>query len=140
MLGWAADGDSCTSPGPGVDCFTICDKSAAGAFTCEFSVPGGGKNLDRATIRAYKGTSAAGCGYDDTVVYEATDTNAGTSGYELASLGTLDDDGSGSGLKQINVFGPIGPVIYISGTATAGTCNASNELHIQLLLWHKQQP
>lgn len=139
LLGMAADGEVCTSPGPGISCFTICDKAAAGNFTCEFALPGGGAGLDLAVIRAYKGTSASGCGYDDVSVYTTTDTNAGTAGYELPLLGTLDDDGSGSGVKQILNFGPIGPVLYLSGTATAGTCNASNELHIQLLLYHTKQ-
>lgn len=99
-------------------------------------MPGGGAGLDLAIIQPYKGTSAAGCGYDDVVVYTTTDTNAGTPGYEMASLGTLDDDGSGGGVKQILNFGPISPVLYLSGTATAGTCDADNELHIQLLLYH----
>ena len=137
-LAFAADGEKCTSPGPGIGCYTICDEAAAGAFTCEFSVPGGGKNLDLAVIRAYKGTSAAGCGYDDVSVYTTTDTNAGASGYELPLLGLLDDDGSSSGVEQILNFGPIGPVIYVAGTATAGTCDADNELHIQLLLYFDQ--
>ena len=138
----ATDGETCTSPGPGISCYTICDKDNDGAFTCEFSVPGGGKNLDLAIIRAYKGTSASGCGYDDVSVYTTTDTNAGTAGYELPLLGLLDDDGSSSGVKQILNFGPIGPVIYVSGTATDGgaACSASNELHIQLLLYPKQNP
>lgn len=138
-LGLAADGELCTTGVSGTTCYTICDKAAAGAFTCEFSVGTKGTNLDRAIIRAYKGTSAAGCGYDDVAVYETTDTNAGTAGYELPLLGTLDDDGSGSGVKQITLFGPIGPVIYVAGTATAGTCDASNELHIQLILYHTKR-
>ena len=139
MPAFAADGEKCTSPGAGIGCYTICDKAAAGAFTCEFSVPNGGKGLDLAVIRAYKGTSASGCGYDDVSVYTTTDTNAGTAGYELPLLGLLDDDGSSSGVKQILNFGPIGPVIYVAGTATAGTCDADNELHIQLLLYWTQR-
>ena len=71
-------------------------------------------------------------------VYTTTDTNAGTAGYELPLLGLLDDDGSSSGVKQILNFGSIGPVIHVAGTATAGTCDADNELHIQLLLYFDQ--
>jgi hypothetical protein len=138
LLANAADGDLCTSPAAGVSCYILCDKTAPGSFNCEFTVPNGGKNLDAAIIRAYRGTSASGCGYDDTVVASTTDTNAGTAGFELPSLGTLDDDGSGSGLKQIVVFGPIGPVIRIDGTATNGTCDGNNPLQIQLLLYPKQ--
>lgn len=144
LLANAADGDLCASPAAGISCYILCDKTAAGAFNCEFTVPNGGKNLDAAIIRAYRGTSASGCGYDDTVVASTTDTNAGTAGFELPSLGTLDDDGTltggaTTGLKQIVVFGPIGPVIRIDGTAgTGGTCDGNNPLQIQLLLYPKQ--
>ena len=141
MVAHAVDGEKCTSPGNGIGCYTICDKAAAGAFTCEFAVPGGGKNLDLAIIRAYKGNATEGCGYDDVSVYTVTDTNGSETGYEKPLLGLLDDDGSSSGVKQILNFGPIGPYIYVAGTATDGTpaCSASAELHIQLLLYFTQR-
>lgn len=164
---WAADGDSCkfttstvtigagnanipmptvaaglafTQSQPQITCRVLCDKTAPGAFTCgPMWVPGGGSNVDLAIVRVLNGTSAAGCGYDDINVYTLSNTNT-AAGAELPSLGTLDDDGSSSGVKQIEHFGPIGPYLYLSGTADdtgALTCDASNHLLIQLLIYPK---
>jgi hypothetical protein len=102
-------------------------------------VPGGGQNIDLAIVRVIQGTSASGCGYDDVNVYTLSNTNT-AAGAELPSLGTLDDDGSSSGVKQIEHFGSIGPYIYLSGTATASSaCDSTHHLIIQLLLYPKLQ-
>lgn len=130
-------GLAATNAVPQIECRLLCDKTAAGAFTCgPMWVPGGGQNIDVAVVRALSGTSGSGCGYDDVNVYTLSNTNTGA-GSELPSLGTLDDDGSSSGVKQIEHFGPLGPYLYLSGTATAGTCDATHRLQIQLLIYPK---
>src|SRR6266850_7338074 len=83
LVAWGADGANCTIVPPagsnetsGIVCRTLCDKQAAGTFQCgPMWVPGGGRNVDLAIIRPLQGTSAAGCGYDDVVVYSLSNTN-----------------------------------------------------------------
>lgn len=157
---WGASGDSCNfvangttqtigtalpvniplpsagATAPEISCRVLCDVTASGAFSCgPMWVPGGGTKVRNAIIRVLQGSGANGCGYDDTNVYTLSNINTST-GAELPSLGLLDDDGSSGGVKQIEHFGPLGPYIYVAGTAgTGGTCNGSNHLLIQLLLY-----
>jgi hypothetical protein len=134
----AAAGLAATNARPQIDCRVLCDVTAAGAFTCgPMWVPGGGQYVENAIIRAIAGTSASGCGYDDVNVDTLSNTSV-AAGSELPSLGTLDDDGSSGGVKQIEHFGPLGPYLYLAGTATAGTCDATHRLQIQLLLYYKR--
>lgn len=140
----ASAGLATTRAEPQIICRVLADKTAAGAFTAgPMWVPGGGQYIDLAVVRAIQGTSASGCGYDDVIVYTLSNTNT-AAGAELVSIGVLDDDGTSTpagGVKQIEHFGPIGPYLYLSGTATAGgdpkLCDSSNHLIIQLLLYPK---
>ena len=157
-LAWAATGDAChfvtTTPtaqqsldiplptdtntsAPQIGCKVLCDITAAGAFSCgPMWVPGGGQNIDLAIIRALSGTSAAGCRYDSVTISEMSNQST-AAGSELVSIGVLDAQGTSGGVKQIKNFGPIGPYIFASGTATAGTCDATHHLMIQFLYWTK---
>lgn len=147
---WAAAGDPYPLTIPsgqtksGIESHYLCDVGAAGAFTCgPIYVPGGGANVDVAVIRALRGTATLGCGYDDVNVYTVS-TSTITNPDDKASIGLLDDDGSSSGVKQIVWSGPIGPYLYLEGTATdgagAGDCSGTttNRLQILLHLWKKQ--
>lgn len=145
-LGQAAVGDSCTianaaSGATGsakVNCILGVDSTAAGAFTAgPVYVPGGGVGASVVVIRPLNGNSGAGCGYDDVVVYETSNATA-TGNDEKASIGVLDDDGTSTptgGVQQIKVFGPTGPYLYFSGTATAGTCSGTERLQIQIIVY-----
>lgn len=147
----AVTGDSCTidaptaaaglatDTAPKVVCRFVAVTTSAGAaqtFGPVF-VPGGGVGYAMAVFRVLRGNSAAGCGYDDLQVFELSARTLAAS-TEKALIGVLDDDGTSTptgGVQQIKVFGPVGPYIYLTGTATAGTCNASNPLEVELILY-----
>lgn len=135
---------------PPIDCVVACDVNTLGAFTCGPTyVPNGGAQYDKITLRANAGNSTGtGCGYDDVTVYEL-DNNCATAtcaNQEMVLWGVLDDDGTSTptgGVKELTRYGPVGPWIYMSGTANdagALTCDdTSNHLYFHLLLWRSRQ-